>query len=95
MRLATGQPGSLPQFSERSEGQNSHAPMIEGKSEQVDPVAVAEMIAHLRDFGISSFAQIATLTEEGLIRRLGYLGGRFIELPLAMTIAWSFLMLLH
>lgn len=71
----TGQPGSIPELGEHNESQNSRAPVIEGKSEQVDPVAVAEMIAHLRDFGITSFAQVASLTEEGLMRRLGYLGG--------------------
>ncbi len=48
---------------------------VEGKSEQLDPVAVAEMVAHLRDFGIMTFAQIAPLTQEGLTRRLGRLGG--------------------
>src|SRR5438270_3242183 len=44
-------------------------PKVEGKSEQVDSVAVAELVAHFRDFGITSFAQVATLTEEGLHRR--------------------------
>jgi nucleotidyltransferase/DNA polymerase involved in DNA repair len=53
---------------------DNHASEIEGKSEQIDPVAVAEMIAHLRDFGITTFAQIAPLAKEGLVRRLGRLG---------------------
>src|SRR2546426_575618 len=35
---------------------------------------VAEMVAHLRDFGLTSFAQVAALTEDGLQRRLGKLG---------------------
>lgn len=52
----------------------NHAPEVDGKSEQIDPVAVAEMVAHLRDFGITTFAQIAPLTKEGLTRRLGRLG---------------------
>ena len=58
---------------ERSSGETT-SPKIEGKSEQVDSVAVAELVAHLRDFGITSFAQVAILTEEGLRRRLGRLG---------------------
>src|SRR5438876_630450 len=52
----------------------ANLPKVEGKSEQVDSVAVAELVAHLRDFGITFFAQVATLTEEGLYRRLGRLG---------------------
>jgi hypothetical protein len=52
----------------------TNLPKVEGKSEQVDSVAVAELVAHFRDFGIISFAQVATLTEEGLHRRLGRLG---------------------
>ena len=53
----------------------SHSSEVEGKGEQIDPVAVAEMVAHLRDFGITTIAQVAPLTKEGLIRRLGRLGG--------------------
>jgi nucleotidyltransferase/DNA polymerase involved in DNA repair len=52
----------------------NQASEVDGKSEQIDPVAVAEMVAHLRDFGITTFAQIAPLTKEGLTRRLGRLG---------------------
>ena len=59
---------------EQEENPGSRPPEVEGKSEQVDSVAVAELVAHLRDFGITSFAQIMTLTEEGLRRRLGRLG---------------------
>lgn len=70
----TGMPGNLPELAER-DGNTSHPPEIEGKSEQVDPVATAELVAHLRDFGITTFAQVAALTEEGLLRRLGRLGG--------------------
>jgi nucleotidyltransferase/DNA polymerase involved in DNA repair len=74
MRAAgTGVPGALPELGE----QNSHAsrpPEVEGKSEHVDSVAVAELVAHLKDFGITTFAQVATLAEEGLYRRLGRLG---------------------
>ena len=77
-----GIPGAPPDFNEydsrgSQEGRESRAsrpPELEGKSEQVDSMAVAEMVAHLRDFGITSFAQVATLTEEGLRRRLGVLG---------------------
>lgn len=72
----TGQSTALPDAGEYAEGQNSNTPEIEGKSEQqINAVAVAEAVAHLRDFGITSFAQVAPLTEEGLVRRLGYLGG--------------------
>lgn len=61
---------------ERPEGANGTRPPseIEGKSEQIDASAVAELVAHLRDFGITSFAQVAALTEEGITRRLGRLG---------------------
>src|SRR6266478_496202 len=68
-----GVPGTLPELGEQQDGYGS--PEVEGKSEQVDSVAVAELVAHLRDFGITTFAQVATLTEEGLTRRLGRLGG--------------------
>lgn len=75
MRAAgTGTPSTLPELGE----QNDHAsrpPEVEGKSEHVDSVAVAELVAHLKDFGITTFAQVATLTEDGLRRRLGRLGG--------------------
>lgn len=75
MRAAgTGIPGALPELGEQN-GHASRPPEIEGKSEHIDSVAVAELVAHLRDFGITTFAQVATLTEEGLCRRLGRLGG--------------------
>src|SRR5437868_14986572 len=70
-------PGSRPAV---ADGQGTrplgemNSPKVEGKSEQIDSVAVAELVTHLRDFGITSFAQVATLTEEGLRRRLGHLG---------------------
>jgi nucleotidyltransferase/DNA polymerase involved in DNA repair len=70
----TGTPSALPELAEQN-GHTSQQSEIEGKSEHVDPVAVAEMVAHLRDFGITTFAQVAALTEEGLTRRLGRLGG--------------------
>jgi nucleotidyltransferase/DNA polymerase involved in DNA repair len=75
MRAAgTGVPSALPELGEQN-GHASRPPEIEGKSEHIDSVAVAELVAHLRDFGITTFAQVATLTEEGLCRRLGRLGG--------------------
>jgi nucleotidyltransferase/DNA polymerase involved in DNA repair len=70
----TGTPSALPDLGEQN-GHESQPSEIEGKSEHVDPVAVAEMVAHLRDFGITTFAQVAVLTEEGLTRRLGRMGG--------------------
>jgi nucleotidyltransferase/DNA polymerase involved in DNA repair len=71
----TGILGALPELKDYQEVPGSRPPEAEGRSEQVDPVAVAELVAHLRDFGISTFAQVAVLNEEGLIRRLGRLGG--------------------
>lgn len=72
-----GIPGAPPEYIEHDgrESQPSRPSQLEGKSELADSVAVAEMVAHLRDFGITTFAQVATLTEEGLRRRLGSLGG--------------------
>ncbi len=69
-----GSPGALPELGEQAENPGSRPPQVEGKSEEFDPVAVAELVAHLRDFGITTFAQVAALTEEGLHRRLGQLG---------------------
>ncbi|HLX39646.1 MAG TPA: hypothetical protein VKR42_03900, partial [Ktedonobacteraceae bacterium] len=71
-----GTPTALPELGEPEEKEHngSRPPEVEGKSEQVDAVAVAEMVAHLRDFGVSTFAQVAALNEEGLRRRLGRLG---------------------
>src|SRR6266852_2221175 len=75
MRAAgTGIPGVLPELGEQN-GHASRPPEIEGKSENIDSVAVAELVAHLKDFGVTTFAQVTTLTEEGLSRRLGRLGG--------------------
>ncbi|GCF11899.1 hypothetical protein KDI_54630 [Dictyobacter arantiisoli] len=72
---ATEQSSSFTEAGEQYEGQNSRPGESDGKGEQLDPVAVAEMVAHLRDFGITSFAQVAALAEEALMRRLGPLGG--------------------
>src|SRR5579884_1262116 len=82
-----GLPAALPELAESQNGTgasttnsgNGSRPDIEGKSDEVDSVAVAELVAHLRDFGITTFAQVATLTEEGLHRRLGRLGGWLYE----------------
>ncbi len=75
MRAAgTGAPSALPELSEQN-GHVSRPPEVEGKSEYVDSLAVAELVTHLRDFGITTFSQVAALTEEGLQRRLGKLGG--------------------
>ncbi|HTI15757.1 MAG TPA: hypothetical protein VL461_14535 [Dictyobacter sp.] len=57
-----------------SQGQPQYTE-VEWKGEQFDPVAISELVAHLRDFGITTFAQVAALTEEGLVRRLGRPGG--------------------
>jgi nucleotidyltransferase/DNA polymerase involved in DNA repair len=66
---------NLPDLSGGPDTGGLHSSEIESKGETFDVVAMAELIAHLRDFGITTFAQVATLTEEGLIRRLGQLGG--------------------
>src|SRR5213080_1694126 len=78
----TGIPSALPDLGEQEENPGSRPPEIEGKSEQVDSVAVAELVAHLRDFGVTMFAQVATLTEEGLRRRLGQLGAWVYQVAL-------------
>src|SRR2546421_8016905 len=69
-----GIPGALPDFGEH-DSYASRPPEVEGRGDQVDSVAIAEMVSHLKDFGITTFAQVAMLTEEGLRRRLGQLGG--------------------
>ena len=69
-----GNPGTFPDLEDSHEGSGSRPPEVEGKSEQIDPVAVAELVTHLRDFNITTFAQVALLTEEGVTRRLGRLG---------------------
>ncbi len=76
----TGIPGALPEPEERPEDQSTRPPEVEGRNEQADPVAVAEMVAHFRDFGIATFAQVAALNEEGVLRRLGRLGGWVYQL---------------
>lgn len=47
---------------------------IEGHGEPADIMAVAETVSHLKDFGITTFAQVSLLDEAGLSRRLGQLG---------------------
>jgi DNA polymerase IV len=72
---ATGA-GSLPVPLEPEEHDTaiSHAPDSEGHSEQADTLAITEAVAHLKDFGITRFAQVSLLDEAGLSRRLGPLG---------------------
>src|SRR5258708_19237065 len=79
-----GIPSALPDLAEQEENTGgshpgSRPPEVEGKSEQVDSVAVAELVAHLKDFGITTLAQIATLTDEGVHRRLGRLGSLLFQ----------------
>src|SRR5712691_8808731 len=57
----TGIPSALPELGEQQDSSSSRPPEVEGKSEQVDSVAVAELVAHFRDFGVTTFSQIATL----------------------------------
>jgi nucleotidyltransferase/DNA polymerase involved in DNA repair len=72
--VGTDAPSMLAELSEQREGKVARPFQVEGRSEHIDAVALAELVAHLRDFGITTFAQVATLTEEGLLRRLGRLG---------------------
>lgn len=67
-------PSSLPDQGESLEPGTARSLEAESKGEPIDAIAVAELVAHLRDFGITTFAQVAALTEEGLMRRLGRLG---------------------
>lgn len=82
----SGGAGALPDASstsgergEQSDEQASRsggtAYKIEGKNDLLDPAALAELVTHLSDFGITTFAQVAALKEEGLVHRLGRLGG--------------------
>lgn len=68
-----GLPANLPELDEH-EASASRPAGVEGHSEQVDAVAVNEAVNHLKDFGITTFAQVSMLNEEGLTRRLGQLG---------------------
>jgi nucleotidyltransferase/DNA polymerase involved in DNA repair len=52
----------------------SRPPEVEGHNERIDAAAVSEAITHLKDFGITTFAQVSLLSEAGLSRRLGQLG---------------------
>jgi len=61
-------------YNSQSEHQGPFSQDVESKNGQIDPMAIAELITHLNDFGISTFAQVASLKEEGLVRRLGHLG---------------------
>ncbi len=74
-----GMPTALPELDEH-DSTSSRPPDIEARSEQVDAVAVAEAVNHLKDFGITTFAQVSLLNEEGLTRRLGQLGAWIYQL---------------
>jgi len=68
-----GSPAGLPELDEH-DSQSSRPPDVEGRSEHIDTVAVAEAVAHFKDFGLTTFAQVSLLNEAGLSRRLGQLG---------------------
>ncbi|HEY0752403.1 MAG TPA: hypothetical protein VGD98_00370 [Ktedonobacteraceae bacterium] len=74
-----GLPAALPDLDEH-EPASSRPPEIEGRSEQVDAVAMSETVSHLKDFGITTFAQVSLLSEEGLTRRLGQRGSWIYQL---------------
>jgi nucleotidyltransferase/DNA polymerase involved in DNA repair len=68
-----GMAATLPELDER-DSSGSRPPDVEGHSDHLDAAAVAEAVAHFKDFGIATFAQVALLDETGLGRRLGQLG---------------------
>lgn len=74
-----GLPATLPELDEHESG-NSRPPDGEMHSEHVDAVAVTEVVNHFKDFGITTFAQVSLLNEEGLTRRLGQLGSWIYQL---------------
>lgn len=74
-----GLPAAVPELDEH-ENSNSRIPDIAASSEQVDAVAVSETVSHFRDFGITTFAQVSLLNEDGLARRLGRLGAWVYQL---------------
>ncbi len=78
---AAGMPATatLPELEEHDSA-SSRPPDVEGRSEQVDAVAVAETVSHFKDFGITTFAQVSLLDETGLGRRLGRLGNWIYQL---------------
>ncbi|HEY3993675.1 MAG TPA: hypothetical protein VGM01_12470, partial [Ktedonobacteraceae bacterium] len=59
---------------------NSRPSENEARGEQTDAAAVAEALNHLKDFNITTFAQVSLLNEEGLARRLGQLGSWIYQL---------------
>lgn len=75
-----GMPAALPDL-EENDFPNSRPSEVEERSEHsTDAVAVGEAVAHLRDFGVTTFAQVARLDEAGLGRRLGQLGAWIYQL---------------
>ncbi|MBX5456541.1 MAG: hypothetical protein IRZ31_06530 [Thermogemmatispora sp.] len=76
LQLHGSEPGVLGGREGESEGSGlrSAAAELESRAERFDLEELAELVAHLRDFGITTFAQVAPLAPEGLERRLGRLG---------------------
>ncbi len=66
--------GVLPILPEPDEYEPARSSDAEGHGEQAGAMAVAEAVSHLKDFGITTFAQLSLLHEAGLSRRLGQLG---------------------
>jgi hypothetical protein len=75
-----GVPAALSELDEHESSSGSRPSEIEARSEHVDAVAVAEAVNHFKDFGITTFAQVSHLQEEGLKRRLGHLGAWIYQL---------------
>lgn len=68
-----GTPLALPDL-EDHETTSTRPAEVEGRNEPTDAAAIAEAVAHLRDFGLTTFAQVSLLNEAGLVRRLGQPG---------------------
>lgn len=75
----TGSPAALPDLDDH-DSSAARSSEVEGHSEQIDAVAVAEVVAHFKDFGVTTFAQVSLLGEPGLGRRLGQLGSWIYQL---------------
>ncbi len=77
LQLHSGEPGMAGGRDGDAEGAGlrpTWTPEIESRAERFEAEELAELVAHLRDFGITSFAQVAPLSPDGLERRLGRLG---------------------
>ncbi|HET8911884.1 MAG TPA: hypothetical protein VFN23_10495 [Ktedonobacteraceae bacterium] len=75
-------PGFRAESAHDLDGASSRSPETEGRSEEIETIMLGEMVAHLKDFGITQFAQVAQLNQDNLRRRLGPLGSWLHQLSL-------------